>query len=178
GFKPDFTIIDLPSFEADPAKHGSVSKTVIAVNFTRKMVLIGGTSYAGEMKKSVFTILNYLLPPKRVMPMHCSANVGSDGKAAIFFGLSGTGKTTLSADASRTLIGDDEHGWSEHGVFNFEGGCYAKVIRLSQQAEPDIWKASHRFGTVLENVVLGPETRHLNLDSDALTENTRSAYPI
>ena len=155
-FDPEFTIIDLPGFEADPARHGSVSKTVIAVNFARKMVLIGGTSYAGEMKKSVFTIMNYLLPAKGVMSMHCSANVGSNGEAAIFFGLSGTGKTTLSADASRTLVGDDEHGWSEQGVFNIEGGCYAKVIRLSREAEPEIYATTSRFGTVLENVVWTP----------------------
>ena len=151
---------------------------MIAVNFTKKMILIGGTSYAGEMKKSVFTILNYLLPPKRVMPMHCSANVGKDGKAPIFFGLSGTGKTTLSADASRTLIGDDEHGWSEHGVFNFEGGCYAKVIQLSREAEPEIYSTTERFGTVLENVVMDPETRELDLDDAQYAENTRAAYPI
>ena len=178
GIAPDFTIVDLPSFEANPAKHGTASKTVIAVNFTKKMVLIGGTSYAGEMKKSVFTILNYLLPPKRVMPMHCSANVGSDSKVAIFFGLSGTGKTTLSADASRTLIGDDEHGWSEHGVFNFEGGCYAKVIRLSKDAEPEIYSTTQRFGTVLENVVMDKNTRELDLDDAKYAENTRAAYPI
>ncbi len=178
GFNPEFTIIDLPGFEADPAKHGTASKTVIAVNFTKKMVLIGGTSYAGEMKKSVFTILNYLLPPKRVMGMHCSANVGKDGKAAIFFGLSGTGKTTLSADASRTLVGDDEHGWSEHGVFNFEGGCYAKVIRLSRESEPEIYATTERFGTVLENVVMDPDTRELDLDDAKYAENTRAAYPI
>jgi phosphoenolpyruvate carboxykinase (ATP) len=178
GFAPEFTIIDLPSFEATPAKHGCVSKTVIAVNFTKKLVLIGGTSYAGEMKKSVFTILNYLLPPKRVMPMHCSANVGKDGKSAIFFGLSGTGKTTLSADASRTLIGDDEHGWSEHGVFNFEGGCYAKVIKLSRENEPEIFATTERFGTVLENVVMDETTRLLDLDSAKYAENTRAAYPI
>ncbi|HJW40949.1 MAG TPA: phosphoenolpyruvate carboxykinase [Rhizomicrobium sp.] len=178
GFAPEFTIIDLPSFEATPAKHGCASKTVIAVNFTKKLVLIGGTSYAGEMKKSVFTILNYLLPPKRVMPMHCSANVGKDGKSAIFFGLSGTGKTTLSADASRTLIGDDEHGWSEHGVFNFEGGCYAKVIKLSRESEPEIFATTERFGTVLENVVMDETTRLLDLDSAKYAENTRAAYPI
>jgi phosphoenolpyruvate carboxykinase (ATP) len=178
GFAPEFTIIDLPSFEADPARHGCASKTVIAVNFTKKLVLIGGTSYAGEMKKSVFTIMNYLLPPKRVMSMHCSANVGKDGKAAIFFGLSGTGKTTLSADASRTLIGDDEHGWSEHGVFNIEGGCYAKVIKLSREAEPEIFATTERFGTVLENVVMDESTRALDLDSAHYAENTRAAYPI
>jgi phosphoenolpyruvate carboxykinase (ATP) len=177
-FAPEFTIIGLPGFRADPARHGTQSGTVIAVNFTRKMVLIGGTSYAGEMKKSVFTILNYLLPPRRVMPMHCSANVGRLGDAAIFFGLSGTGKTTLSADSSRTLIGDDEHGWSENGVFNFEGGCYAKVIKLSPEAEPEIYATTQRFCTVLENVVMDPETRELDLDDGRYTENTRAAYPI
>ena len=177
-FVAEYTIIDLPGFEADPAIHGCTSQTVIAVNFTKKVILIGGTSYAGEMKKSVFTILNYILPPKRVMPMHCSANVGADGKSAIFFGLSGTGKTTLSADASRTLIGDDEHGWSEHGVFNFEGGCYAKVIKLSREAEPEIFSTTERFGTVLENVVMDAETRELDLDSAKYAENTRAAYPI
>ena len=178
GFVPEFTIIDLPGFVADPKVHGSESGTVIAVNFTKRIVLIGGTSYAGEMKKSVFTILNYLLPPKRVMPMHCSANVGGNRDAAIFFGLSGTGKTTLSADASRTLIGDDEHGWSENGVFNFEGGCYAKVIKLSRDAEPEIYATTERFGTVLENVVMNHETRELDLDDNRYTENTRAAYPI
>src|SRR5215475_3869070 len=178
GFDPEFTIIDLPSFVADPKKHGCESKTVIAVNFTKKMVLIGGTSYAGEMKKSVFTIMNYLLPAKRVMSMHCSANVGSDGKSAIFFGLSGTGKTTLSADASRTLIGDDEHGWSENGIFNIEGGCYAKVIKLSREAEPEIFSTTERFGTVLENVVMDEATRLLDLNDAKYAENTRAAYPI
>ncbi len=177
-FSPEFTIIDLPGFQADPKVHGCDTATVIAVNFSKKLVLIGGTSYAGEMKKSVFTILNYLLPPKHVMPMHCSANVGKDGKSAIFFGLSGTGKTTLSADATRTLIGDDEHGWSEHGVFNFEGGCYAKVIKLSREAEPEIYATTERFGTVLENVVMDPVTRVLDLDDARYTENTRAAYPI
>ncbi|MBV9991437.1 MAG: phosphoenolpyruvate carboxykinase [Alphaproteobacteria bacterium] len=177
-FKPEFTIVDLPNFRADPAKHGAVSETIIAVNFARKTILIGGTSYAGEMKKSVFTIMNYLLPAKRIMSMHCSANVGKDGKAAIFFGLSGTGKTTLSADASRTLIGDDEHGWSEHGVFNIEGGCYAKVIRLSREAEPEIYSTTERFGTVLENVMMDMKTRTLDLDSAHYAENTRAAYPI
>ncbi|MBL7099683.1 MAG: phosphoenolpyruvate carboxykinase [Alphaproteobacteria bacterium] len=178
GFNPEFTIVDLPSFEANPARHGCASKTVIAVNFTKKIILIGGTSYAGEMKKSVFTIMNYLLPAKRVMSMHCSANVGKDGKSAIFFGLSGTGKTTLSADASRTLVGDDEHGWSEHGVFNIEGGCYAKVIKLSREAEPEIFSTTERFGTVLENVVMDDATRLLDLDSAKFAENTRAAYPI
>jgi phosphoenolpyruvate carboxykinase (ATP) len=178
GFVPEFTVVDLPGFRADPAVHGSHTGTVIAVNFTKKLVLIGGTSYAGEMKKSVFTILNYLLPPKRVMGMHCSANVGRSGDCAIFFGLSGTGKTTLSAEASRTLIGDDEHGWSENGIFNFEGGCYAKAIRLSAEAEPEIYSTIHRFGTVLENVVMDPATRKLDLDDARYTENTRAAYPI
>jgi phosphoenolpyruvate carboxykinase (ATP) len=177
-FVPEFTIIDLPSFEADPKKHGAASKTVIAVNFAKKMILIGGTSYAGEMKKSVFTIMNYLLPAKRIMSMHCSANMGKDGDTAIFFGLSGTGKTTLSADASRTLIGDDEHGWSEHGVFNIEGGCYAKVINLSREAEPEIYSTTERFGTVLENVMMDSETRTLDLNSAHYAENTRAAYPI
>ena len=178
GFDPEFTIIDLPSFEADPARHGCASKTVIAVNFTKKIVLIGGTSYAGEMKKSVFTIMNWLLPAKGVMSMHCSANVGANGESAIFFGLSGTGKTTLSADASRELIGDDEHGWSENGIFNIEGGCYAKVIRLSRQAEPEIFSTTERFGTVLENVVMDDATRALDLDDATHAENTRAAYPI
>jgi phosphoenolpyruvate carboxykinase (ATP) len=178
GFAPEFTIVDLPGFHADPAIHGCQTGTVIAVNFTKKLVLICGTSYAGEMKKSVFTILNYLLPPRHVMPMHCSANVGKSGDCAIFFGLSGTGKTTLSADASRTLIGDDEHGWSENGVFNFEGGCYAKVIKLSPEAEPEIYATTRRFGTVLENVVMDPVTRELDLDDARYTENTRAAYPI
>ena len=177
-FEPEYTIIDLPSFRADPARHGCRSETVIAVNFTEKLILIGGTAYAGEMKKSVFGILNYLLPVKGVMPMHCSANVGSDGKTAVFFGLSGTGKTTLSADASRTLIGDDEHGWSDTAVFNFEGGCYAKMIRLSAEAEPEIFATTKRFGTVLENVVIDPATRTLDLDDNSLAENSRGSYPI
>ena len=178
GFEPEFTIVDLPGFAADPARHGTRSATVIAVNLSEKMILIGGTAYAGEMKKSVFGILNYLLPPRGVMPMHCSANMGPKGDTAIFFGLSGTGKTTLSADASRTLIGDDEHGWSDSAVFNFEGGCYAKMIRLSPEAEPEIYATTRRFGTVLENVVIDPETRALDLDDATLAENTRGAYPI
>ena len=178
GFEPEFTIIDLPSFAADPVRHGTRSGTVIAVNLTERMILIGGTAYAGEMKKSVFSILNYLLPSDGVMPMHCSANIGPNGDTAIFFGLSGTGKTTLSADASRTLIGDDEHGWSDTAVFNFEGGCYAKMIRLSPEAEPEIHATTRRFGTVLENVVIDPETRELDLDDSSLAENTRGAYPI
>jgi phosphoenolpyruvate carboxykinase (ATP) len=178
GFEPEFTIIDLPSFRADPARHGTRSETVIAVNLTERMILIGGTAYAGEMKKSVFGILNYLLPAEGVMPMHCSANIGPDGDTAVFFGLSGTGKTTLSADASRTLIGDDEHGWSDEAVFNFEGGCYAKMIRLSPEAEPEIYATTKRFGTVLENVVVDEETRELDLDDSTHAENTRGAYPI
>ncbi|MCT2399390.1 phosphoenolpyruvate carboxykinase [Novosphingobium mangrovi (ex Huang et al. 2023)] len=178
GFEPEYTIIDLPSFRADPLRHGCRSETIIAVNYSEKLVLIGGTAYAGEMKKSVFGILNYLLPPKGVMPMHCSANIGSDGDTAVFFGLSGTGKTTLSADASRTLIGDDEHGWSDTAVFNFEGGCYAKVIRLSEEAEPEIYATTRRFGTVLENVVIDPETRQIDLDDNTLAENSRGSYPI
>jgi phosphoenolpyruvate carboxykinase (ATP) len=178
GFTPEFTIIDLPSFRADPARHGSRAETVIAVNFTEKLILIGGTEYAGEMKKSVFGILNYKLPVEGVMPMHCSANIGSEGDTAVFFGLSGTGKTTLSADASRTLIGDDEHGWSDEAVFNFEGGCYAKMIRLSAEAEPEIYATTKRFGTVLENVVIDPVTREIDLDDASLAENSRGSYPI
>ncbi|MEW6576611.1 MAG: phosphoenolpyruvate carboxykinase [Pseudomonadota bacterium] len=175
---PEYTIIDLPSFRADPARHGCRSETVIAVNFTEKLILIGGTAYAGEMKKSVFGILNYLLPEQGVMPMHCSANIGPNGDTAIFFGLSGTGKTTLSADASRTLIGDDEHGWSDTAVFNFEGGCYAKMINLSPEAEPEIYATTKRFGTVLENVVMDAETRELDFNDNSLAENSRGSYPI
>ena len=178
GFDPEFTIIDLPSFRADPAKHGCRSETVIAVNLTAKLILIGGTEYGGEMKKSVFGLLNYMLPTDGIMPMHCSANIGSKGDTAIFFGLSGTGKTTLSADPNRTLIGDDEHGWSDTAVFNFEGGCYAKMIRLSAESEPEIYATTKRFGTVLENVVMDPTTRELDLDDNSLAENSRGAYPI
>jgi phosphoenolpyruvate carboxykinase (ATP) len=178
GFAPEYTVIDLPSFRADPARHGCRGETVIAVNFTEKLILIGGTRYAGEMKKSVFGVLNYLLPPTGVMPMHCSANVGPNGDTAVFFGLSGTGKTTLSADPARTLIGDDEHGWSDTAVFNFEGGCYAKMIRLSEEAEPEIYATTKMFGTVLENVVMDDETRTLDLDDPSLAENSRGAYPI
>ena len=177
-FAAEYTIIDLPSFRADPARHGCRSSTVIAVNMTEKLILIGGTRYAGEMKKSVFGLLNYLLPTTGVMPMHCSANMGADGSTAVFFGLSGTGKTTLSADARRTLIGDDEHGWSDTAVFNFEGGCYAKMIRLSPEAEPEIFATTKRFGTVLENVVMDPVTRQLDLNDSSLAENSRGAYPI
>ena len=177
-FDPDFTIIHAPTCLADPARHGTSSETFILLNFEKRLVIIGGTSYAGEIKKSVFSVLNYLLPDRGVLPMHCAVNVGQKGDAAIFFGLSGTGKTTLSADATRTLIGDDEHGWSDSGVFNFEGGCYAKVIRLSPEAEPEIYGTTRRFGTVLENVVIDPKYRTLDLDDAGLTENTRASYPI
>ncbi len=176
-FEPQFTVIDVGNFQADPAIDGTRTSTFCILNFAKRINLIGGTLYAGEIKKSVFTIMNYLMPLRGVLPMHCSANRGANGDVAIFFGLSGTGKTTLSSDSSRPLIGDDEHGWSDNGIFNFEGGCYAKCIRLSQQNEPEIWAASHRFGTVLENVVIDPTTRKLDLDSDAKTENTRAAYP-
>ncbi len=177
-FVPELTIVDLPSFKADPKRHGARTETIIAIDFTRKIVLIGGTSYAGEMKKSVFTSLNYYLPAESVMPMHCSANVGPHGDTALFFGLSGTGKTTLSADPARTLLGDDEHGWAPQGIFNFEGGCYAKTIKLSAEAEPEIYATTHRFGTVLENVVLDPDTRMPDFDDGSKTENTRCAYPL
>ena len=175
---PEFTVIDVPSFRATPARHGTNSEVVIAVHFAKKLVLIGGTSYAGEMKKSIFSVLNYVLPMQHVLSMHCSANIGAGGDVALFFGLSGTGKTTLSSDPERMLIGDDEHGWSDRGVFNFEGGCYAKTIRLSAEAEPQIYATTRRFGTVLENVVIDQETRELDLDDDRYTENTRAAYPI
>jgi phosphoenolpyruvate carboxykinase (ATP) len=177
-YVPDMTIIDLPSFKADPSRHGCRSETIIAIDLTRKIVLIGASSYAGEMKKSVFTYLNYILPKKGIMPMHCSANVGEEGDTALFFGLSGTGKTTLSSDPDRILLGDDEHGWSRDGIFNFEGGCYAKTINLSRDAEPDIYATTERFGTVLENVVVDPVTRCPDFNDDSKTENTRCAYPI
>ena len=177
-FVPEYTIIDLPSFKADPTRHGCRSDTIIAVNLEKKLILIGGTAYAGEMKKSVFGLLNFLLPPQGIMPMHCSANIGPNGDTAIFFGLSGTGKTTLSADPMRTLIGDDEHGWSDTAVFNFEGGCYAKMIRLSAEAEPEIFATTKRFGTVLENVVIDEDTREIDFDDATLAENSRGAYPI
>ena len=174
-FVPEFTVVDLPSFRAAPLYHGTRSETVIACNFTKRIVLIGGTSYAGEIKKSVFSFLNYILPAKGVMPMHCSANVGNDGSSAVFFGLSGTGKTTLSADPARELLGDDEHGWSEKGIFNFEGGCYAKTIRLSKTAEPEIYAASNRFATVLENVVIDPKTRVPDFDDGRLADVVKRA---
>ncbi|MEQ1495680.1 MAG: phosphoenolpyruvate carboxykinase [Novosphingobium sp.] len=177
-FVPEYTIVNLPSFKSDPERHGCRSDTVIAVNFTEKLILIGNTEYSGEMKKGVFGLLNFLLPAQGVMPMHCSANIGPDGTSAIFFGLSGTGKTTLSADASRTLIGDDEHGWSDQAVFNFEGGCYAKMINLSAEGEPEIYATTKMFGTILENVAIDPETRELDFTDASKTENTRGAYPI
>ncbi len=173
-----FTVLHAPSFQADPNRDGTRSPTFIILDFTGRTVLIGGTEYAGEIKKSMFTVMNYLLPQQQVMSMHCSANVGAGGDVAIFFGLSGTGKTTLSADPERALVGDDEHGWSERGVFNLEGGCYAKVIKLSKEAEPEIYETTRRFGTVLENVVIDPDTRRLDLDSDKLTENTRASYTL
>jgi phosphoenolpyruvate carboxykinase (ATP) len=177
-FVPEYTILNLPSFKANPERHGCRSDTVIAVNFTEKLILIGNTEYSGEMKKGVFGLLNFLLPAQGVMPMHCSANIGADGKSAIFFGLSGTGKTTLSADASRTLIGDDEHGWSDTAVFNFEGGCYAKMINLSAEGEPEIYATTKMFGTILENVAMDEATRELDFTDASKTENTRGAYPI
>ncbi|MFO1106085.1 MAG: phosphoenolpyruvate carboxykinase [Amaricoccus sp.] len=180
GFLPEFTILNCPTFLADPARHGCRSSTVIAISFEQRLVLIGGTAYAGENKKSVFSILNYLLPEKGVMPMHCSANHarGDDQDVAVFFGLSGTGKTTLSADPARILIGDDEHGWSDAGTFNFEGGCYAKTINLSAEAEPEIYATTTRFATVVENMVYDPVTRALDFNDDSLTANTRCAYPL
>lgn len=177
-FLPGFTVLHAPEMQADPEHHGTNTSTFIVLNLTKRIALIGGTRYAGEMKKSMFTVLNYLYPQAGVLPMHCSANIGPDGDTAIFFGLSGTGKTTLSADPARLLIGDDEHGWSDDGVFNFEGGCYAKVIRLSQDGEPEIYATTRRFGTILENVVVDPRTREIDLDDDSITENTRASYPI
>jgi phosphoenolpyruvate carboxykinase (ATP) len=177
-FKPEFTLLHAPHFHAVPELDGTNSEAFVIINFEKKMVLIGGSNYAGEMKKSIFTIMNYLLPQKEVLSMHCSANTGKNGDTAIFFGLSGTGKTTLSTDPDRKLIGDDEHGWSEDGIFNFEGGCYAKVIRLSQEGEPDIYECTRKFGTILENVQIDNETRKINLDDASLAENTRAAYPI
>ena len=176
--EPDVTVIDVPSFRADPARHGTNSEVFIGVHLGRRLIVIGGTSYAGEIKKAVFTVMNYLLPLQGVLSMHCSANVGPAGDVALFFGLSGTGKTTLSCDAERRLIGDDEHGWTERGVFTIEGGCYAKMIRLSAEAEPAIYATTRRFGTVLENVTIDPLTRQLDLDDDSVTENTRGAYPL
>ncbi len=175
---PEFTIIAVPSFQASPMIDGTRTETFIVADFAQRMAIIGGSSYAGEIKKTIFTVLNYLLPLEGVLSMHCSANVGPDGDVALFFGLSGTGKTTLSADPTRNLIGDDEHGWGDNGVFNFEDGCYAKVIRLSPTAEPQIHACTRRFGTILENVTLDPQSRMLDLNDDRLTENTRGAYPL
>ncbi|MEO0361374.1 MAG: phosphoenolpyruvate carboxykinase (ATP), partial [Pseudomonadota bacterium] len=179
-FTPEFTVVNCPSFLADPAKHGCRTETVIAISFEQKLILIGGTSYAGENKKSVFSVLNYLLPEKNVMPMHCSANHAPDDPddVAVFFGLSGTGKTTLSADPNRVLIGDDEHGWSDKGAFNFEGGCYAKTIALSSEAEPEIFATTTKFATVIENMVYDPITKELDFQDDSLTPNMRCAYPL
>ncbi len=175
---PEFTLVCAPSFNASPVVDGTSSKTFIAINFAERLCIIGNTAYAGEIKKAVFTVLNYLLPLQNVLSMHCSANVGKNGDVALFFGLSGTGKTTLSADPARRLIGDDEHGWSDEGVFNIESGCYAKVIQLSPTAEPQIYACTHKFGTILENVVYDPVTRLIDLDDDAITENTRASYPL
>ncbi len=177
GFEPDYVILHAPHFQADPATDGVRTTTAIALSFEQKLIIIAGSEYAGEIKKSIFTVMNWLLPASGVLPMHCSANIGPEGDVALFFGLSGTGKTTLSSDPHRKLIGDDEHGWSDAGVFNFEGGCYAKVINLSQQHEPEIWAATHRFGTVLENVV-ADESGRLDLRDGSLTENTRACYPV
>ncbi|MEM7641415.1 MAG: phosphoenolpyruvate carboxykinase [Pseudomonadota bacterium] len=179
-FDPEYTIINCPSFKADPARHGCRSEVVIALNLEAKEILIAGTEYAGENKKSVFTLLNYILPEKGVMPMHCSANhaIGKPTDAAVFFGLSGTGKTTLSAAPDRTLIGDDEHGWSDTGIFNFEGGCYAKTINLSREAEPEIYDTTAKFGTVIENMVFDPDTLELDFEDDSITANMRCAYPL
>nr|HID58867.1 phosphoenolpyruvate carboxykinase (ATP) [Desulfobacterales bacterium] len=175
---PEFTVLNVPHFHALPELDGTNSSAFIIVHFGKKLIIIGGTSYAGEIKKSIFTILNYLLPLDQVLPMHCSANMGRNGDVAIFFGLSGTGKTTLSTDSERRMIGDDEHGWSDEGIFNFEGGCYAKVIRLSKESEPEIYKAVRMFGVILENVTIDSVTRRFDFDDNTLTENTRAAYPI
>lgn len=177
-FVPGFTVIAVPNFMGNPELDGINSETFIMVDFTKKLVLIGGTFYGGEIKKSVFTVMNFLMPLKNVMGMHCSANLGKDGDTALLFGLSGTGKTTLSADPHRALIGDDEHGWSENGIFNFEGGCYAKVIKLSAEAEPEIYETTRKFGTILENVVFDPHCRKIDLFDDSITENTRASYPL
>jgi phosphoenolpyruvate carboxykinase (ATP) len=177
-FDPNFTVLHAPEFEADPAKHGTRTSTFIVLNLAKRMILIGGTRYAGELKKAMFTVMNYYMPKQGVLSMHCSANIGKDGDTALFFGLSGTGKTTLSADPNRSLIGDDEHGWSPDGVFNYEGGCYAKVINLSAEGEPDIYRTTQMFGTILENVVLDELTRKVKFEDLSITENTRASYPL
>ena len=177
-FDPNFTVLHAPEFQADPARHGTRTGTFIVLNIAERTILIGGTRYAGELKKSMFTVMNYLLPKQGLLSMHCSANAGTDGETALFFGLSGTGKTTLSADPERSLIGDDEHGWSKDGVFNFEGGCYAKVINLSPESEPDIYRTTQMFGTILENVVLDPMTKQVKFSDQSITENTRASYPL
>jgi len=177
-FDPNFTVLHAPEFKADPARHGTRTSAFIVLNLAERTILIGGTRYAGELKKSMFTVMNYLLPKQGVLSMHCSANLGKAGDTALFFGLSGTGKTTLSADPDRALIGDDEHGWSEDGIFNFEGGCYAKVINLSPETEPDIYRTTQMFGTVLENVVLEPATKKVKFADQSITENTRASYPL
>jgi len=177
-FDPNFTVLHAPEFQGDPARHGIRSSTFIVLNLAKRTILIGGTRYAGELKKAMFTVMNYLLPREGVLSMHCSANVGKAGDTALFFGLSGTGKTTLSAAPNRGLIGDDEHGWSGNGVFNFEGGCYAKVINLSPESEPDIYRTTQMFGTVLENVVLDPATKKVRFADQSITENTRASYPL
>ena len=177
-FDANFSVLHAPEFQADPARHGTRSSTFIVLNFEKRTVLIGGTRYAGELKKSMFTVMNYFMPKQGVLSMHCSANTGPDGDTALFFGLSGTGKTTLSADPARGLIGDDEHGWAKDGIFNFEGGCYAKVINLSSEGEPDIYRTTQMFGTILENVVLDPATRRVRFEDQSITENTRASYPL
>jgi phosphoenolpyruvate carboxykinase (ATP) len=177
-FDPNFTVLHAPEFQADPARHGTRSGTFIVLNIAERTILIGGTRYAGELKKAMFTVMNYLLPKQGVLSMHCSANVGRSGDTALFFGLSGTGKTTLSADPDRRLIGDDEHGWSKDGIFNFEGGCYAKVINLTPESEPEIYRTTQMFGTVLENVVLDPATKEVRFADQSITENTRASYPL
>jgi phosphoenolpyruvate carboxykinase (ATP) len=178
-FEPEYTVINVPSFRSDPEVDETNSQTFVLVNMAKKLILIGGTSYAGEIKKSVFSIMNYLLPKQGVLSMHCSANTDLNGEnPAVFFGLSGTGKTTLSSDSNRLLIGDDEHGWADDGIFNFEGGCYAKVIKLSPEGEPEIYATTRKYGTILENVVMNPQTRDLDLDDDSYTQNTRASYPL
>ncbi|MFL5608257.1 MAG: phosphoenolpyruvate carboxykinase (ATP), partial [Gemmatimonadaceae bacterium] len=177
-FTPNFTVLHAPEFQADPSRHGTRTGTFIVLNLAERVILIGGTRYAGELKKSMFTVMNYYMPGQGVLSMHCSANIGPQGDTALFFGLSGTGKTTLSADPTRSLIGDDEHGWAPSGTFNYEGGCYAKVINLSAEGEPDIYRTTQMFGTILENVVLDPLTRRVRFDDQSITENTRASYPL